>query len=108
MAKIKLWIRMRRKGDLRLLMWHDYGGRWVDPSTSQIADLLIFSAQPRLRFRENGQKKEKISSECQFSGGKKCLVDVTHQRRNQTGRSKFAINSMKARIHATLYPWFRW
>lgn len=74
MAKIKLWIRMRRKGDLRLLMWHDYGGRWVDPSTSQIADLLIFSAQPRLRFRENGQKKEKISSECQFSGGRNALL----------------------------------
>lgn len=43
MAKIKLWIRMRRKGDLRLLMWHGYGGRWVDPSTLQIADLLFFS-----------------------------------------------------------------
>lgn len=70
MAKIKLWIRMRRKGDLRLLMWHDYGGRWVDPSTSQIADLQIFPHNHDLGLERMVRKKRKYQASVSSLGEK--------------------------------------
>ncbi len=46
----------------------------------KLLDLLGFSSTPSLEFTENGQKKEKISSEQQFCG-RKCLVNVRGQGR---------------------------